>query len=260
MTGPWDADLGDALAAGLLGPVPADLAAFEAAFVAHVTAGAADPDRAWDLFYDATLARVGRDWGRQASGGGTVATFTRIWARAAEAALGRTVLDVGTCFGFLPLAWTARAAAPRVLAAELSGPATRLLARQARRLALPVPVLHADGARLPLRDRSVGTVLLLHVLEHVPGPVAARLLAEALRVAEHRVVVAVPVEERPDPVFGHLEVFDADRLARIGAGTGWHTGVEDGDGAWLVLDRPVPPVTCAAGRADRSGRRPRRGA
>ena len=233
----WDADLGDAVAAGRLGEAPADLAAFESAFVRAVEAADDCPSRAWNAFYDATLARVEAGWG-QAEGRGTVATFSRIWAKAASLSRGPVVLDVGTCFGFLPLAWAVRTGAPRLLAVDVSPSATALAGRQARRLARPVDVLCADGARLPVGDRSVGTVLLVHVLEHLPPAAADRVLREALRVATDRVVVAVPVEATPDPVFGHLQVFDLGSLARLGASTGWPADLHGSDGAWLVLDRP----------------------
>lgn len=233
-----DADLGDALAAGRHGPVPSDLAAFERAFVAVVEASAPDRDTAWDRFYDATLARVRAGWGRDEPGPGTVATFTRIWSRAATLSRGGSALDVGTCFGFLPLAWSARPDAPRLLAVDLSRESAALTGRQARRLGGRVGVTCADGTRLPLADRSVATVHLLHVLEHLAPATADAVLDEALRVAHQRVVVAVPVEERPDPLYGHVQAFDLDRLAAFGRRTGWSSSTSAADGAWLVLDRP----------------------
>jgi hypothetical protein len=247
MTGPLlqpllDADLGDAIAGGLLGPRPRDLAEFEQAFTARVESGHPDPARAWDGFYDATLARVAVGWGRTLPGTGTIATFTRVWARTTALQRGPTALDVGTCFGFLPLAWSALPGAPRLVAADLSPGASGLVGRQARRLRLPVGVVCADGTSLPLPDRAVGTVHLVHVLEHVRPALGALLLREALRVADRRVVVAVPVELMPDPVFGHVQVFDLARLAVVGARTGWHVSLIDADGAWLVLDRPGAAV------------------
>ncbi len=233
-----DADLGDAIAAGLHGPPPADLAAFESAFVALVEAGDPEPERAWDGFYDRTLTRVEGHWGA-AAGASNIATFSRIWARAVALSRGNAVLDVGTCFGFLPLAWSARPGAPVLLAVELSPAAAALVGRQARRLGRSISVLCASGTRLPLRDRAVSTVLILHVLEHLDRPASERLLNEALRVADRRVVVAVPIESRPDPLFGHLQVFDLAGLAERGRRTGWQVSLADADadGAWLVLDR-----------------------
>lgn len=233
-----DADLGDALAAGKYGPRPLDLDGFEQAFVAAVEATGPDPLLAWDRFYDATLARVGATWGREVPGRQTVATFTRIWSRAAGLSRGDTALDVGTCFGFLPLAWSARQGAPRLLAAELSHASAALTGRQARRLGRDVAVVRCDGSRLPLGDRQIATVHLIHVLEHLPTSVGDAMLREALRVADRRVVVAVPVELRPDPLYGHVRTFDLPALAALGRGTGWQMEIADADGAWLVLDRP----------------------
>jgi SAM-dependent methyltransferase len=233
-----DADLGDELAAGLHGACPLDLPAFEAAFVALVEASGPTRDLAWDAFYDATLARVAAGWAQDEPGESTVEVFTRIWSRAAALAVGRSVLDVGTCFGWLPLAWSARPGAPRLLAVDLAPASAVLAARQAARRGAPVTVLQADGARLPLRDRATDTVLLLHVLEHLEVARADAVLAEALRVAARRVVVAVPVEPVADPLFGHVQVYDLPRLADLGLASGWTASVSDADGAWLVLDRP----------------------
>lgn len=233
-----DADLGDALARGELGPVPADLSAFEEAFIALVESAHADPGRAWDDFYDQTLTRVLAGWGADAPGAGTVAVFTRIWTRAAALSRGSWALDVGTCFGLLPLAWSRQPTAPRLLALDLCRESAALAARQARRLGAPVGVVRADGGRLPLQDRAVGTVHLLHVLEHLPPALGDTVLAEALRVADRRVVVAVPVEAVPDPLFGHVRVFTPRSLHALGSRTGWRCATTDQDGAMLVLDRP----------------------
>jgi len=68
--------------------------------------------------------------------------------------------------------------------------------------------------------------------------VTIRALAELCRVARRRVVVAVPLEEVPDPAFGHLQAFSLARLARLGADApGWSHTVSAADGGWLVLDR-----------------------
>lgn len=235
MTVLLDADLGDHLAAGLLGPVPASIDDFERAFMAHVHASHPSRAVAWDQFYDATLARVAAGPG---PGPGTVATFTRIWSRASSLLRGTSVLDVGTCFGFFPLAWAALACAPSLLAVDLSHECASLAAGQAVRLGLRVEVLCADGSCLPLTDDSVDTVYLLHVLEHLPRAESALVLLDALRVARLRVVVAVPLEADPDPVFGHVQVFDLPRLALLGQRTGWRVSVGEADGGWLVLDRP----------------------
>ena len=79
---------------------------------------------------------------------------------------------------------------------------------------------------------------LLHVLEHLSPPLGQAVLDEALRVADRRVVVAVPVEGVADPLFGHVRTFGPTTLAGLGRRCGWHATVTASDGAWLVLDRP----------------------
>jgi hypothetical protein len=94
----------------------------------------------------------------------------------------------------------------------------------------------------------VDTVLAVHVLEHLPAEVSAVALEQMRRVARRRVVVAVPLEEVPDPAFGHVQAFDLPRLARIGAtpknpeSPGWSQEVHAADGGWLVLDRAGSPI------------------
>jgi hypothetical protein len=80
-------------------------------------------------------------------------------------------------------------------------------------------------------------VLAVHVLEHLPAEACHLALAQLCRVARRRVVIAVPLEETPDPTFGHRQAFDLPRLASIGDAPGWSRAVYTSDGGWLVLDR-----------------------
>jgi hypothetical protein len=56
------------------------------------------------------------------------------------------------------------------------------------------------------------------------------------RVARRRVVVAVPYEDVPDPVYGHLCRFDPDTLTSLGERTGAAFRVDEHHGGWLVID------------------------
>ncbi len=56
------------------------------------------------------------------------------------------------------------------------------------------------------------------------------------RVARRRVVVAVPFEDVPDPVYGHLCRFDPDMLTALGESTGARFRVDEDHGGWLVCD------------------------
>ena len=62
----------------------------------------------------------------------------------------------------------------------------------------PSPYLIAVGgtaADLPFADRSVGVVLIMDTLEHIPVPLRRRCLREAMRVAERRIIIGGPMGE-----------------------------------------------------------------
>ena len=94
-------ELADHIAAELvpLGLVP-DGRAFERIFVDAVLSARPDPERAWTDFYGNTLHELRR---ADPAGTGSVAAFARIYERALPLVRGTTVLDVGCCFGFLPM-------------------------------------------------------------------------------------------------------------------------------------------------------------
>lgn len=53
--------------------------------------------------------------------------------------------------------------------------------------------VQADGCRLPFRDRAFATAVCIDVLEHVPPPLRAPLIAELRRVASDLVVIGGPM-------------------------------------------------------------------
>ena len=231
-------ELADHIAAELvpLGLVP-DGRAFERIFVDAVLSARPDPERAWAEFYDNTLRMLRR---ADPAGTGSIAVFARIYARALSLIRGTTVLDVGCCFGFLPLLAAERSPRLKVIGTDLD-PATAALAGRIGRARGRARFAAADLLGLPAADQAVDTVLAVHVLEHLPAQVTAPALTQLRRVARRRVVVAVPLEETPDPAFGHQQSFILPRLARLGTGTrGWSHTVCAADGGWLVLDRHPP--------------------
>lgn len=238
-----DNDLAEAIVTELapLGLVP-DQAAFERLFVRTVEASAPTPGLAWSSFYRNSLLRL-RTPGDDA---GSVATFSRIYAQAARALRGSSVLDLGCCFGFLPILLAERRPDALVIGSDLSAGTVALAGRVARSLGSPARFLTADATRLPLPNRAVDTVTVLHLLEHLPVAAGLAVLAEAARVAERRVVVAVPLEDTPNPAYGHLRTFTLRSLRDLGRTTGWLSQVSECDGGWLCLDRPGPSRRSAA--------------
>jgi len=101
------------------------------------------------------------------------------------AGLGDSLLDVGCGPGamwvhLMPhrprFSWEGLDATPEMVAA-------------ARRLFPGTAVHHGDAAALPFAVDRFDTVLLRHVLEHLPAELMVRVLAEAARVARRAVVV-----------------------------------------------------------------------
>jgi SAM-dependent methyltransferase len=239
---------------GPLGLVP-DGPAFERVFVDTVQATHPDPTQAWNLFYGNTMRRLRRP---DPGGTGSVATFARIYDHVMALIRGTTVLDVGSCFGFLPLLAADRNPRLRVVGTDLVPPAVALAGRISRARGSRARFAAADLLALPIADEAVDTVLAVHVLEHLPAEVSVLALAQLRRVARHRVVVAVPLEEAPDPTFGHVQAFDLPRLAGLGQAPGWSQAVYAADGGWLVLDRhtPRPTVPGCARHTARLARQP----
>ena len=216
-----------------LGLVP-DGSAFEQIFVAAVLATESDPMRAWAVFYRNTMRRLRR---AERDGTGCVATFARIYAHALSLICGTIVLDVGCCFGFLPLLAAERYPHLKVIGADLVPATVGLVGGVCQARASRARFLAADLLALPFAAEAVDTVLAVHVLEHLPSGACRPALAQLRRVARRRVIIAVPLEETPDPTFGHLQAFDLSRLAGLGDVRGWSQVVHAADGGWLVLDR-----------------------
>jgi SAM-dependent methyltransferase len=249
---PVSNELADHIATELvpLGLVP-DGSAFERVFVEVVLATHPDPMRAWTDFSDNTMRRLRRP---DPCGAGSIDTFARIYSHVLSLIRGTTVLDVGCCFGFLPLLAAESDPRLRILATDLVPAAAALAGRISRARGSRARFAAADLLALPVASQAVDTVLAVHVLEHLPAEASALALAQLRRVARHRVVIAVPLEGAPDPTFGHVQAFDLPGLARIGADReipGWSQAVHAADGGWLVLDRqargPPSPGDCPIG-------------
>ena len=218
-------DLAGWIADDLVDPGLLDPAGFEDAFVGVVQ----DVDPGWTAFYRNTLAAL------RAGGapGGTNAGMAPVHDRAAELAVGAHVVELGCCFGFLALRLAAEG--HRVTAVDLVAGTAGLLAAASTALGTPVTTLAGDARRIPLATGSADTVYAVHLLEHLPRGLDAAVLAEMLRVARRRAVVAVPFEDEPTPAWGHVRTFDLADLDALGAATGLSYTVQEHHGGWLVI-------------------------
>jgi ubiquinone/menaquinone biosynthesis C-methylase UbiE len=164
----------------------------------------------------------------------TISELAPVYAHALQLIPAGQVLDLGSCFGFLPLLLAERPA-NMVTASDLSGGTMRLLTAVAAARGLQVSTLVCDAARIPVPDGWADTVSVIHLLEHVSPDHGRAVIREALRVARHRVVVAVPVEDEPTAAYGHIRTFDLCQLGELGERAGHHGSVHEHHGGWLVL-------------------------
>lgn len=211
----WIAD--ELVAPGLIVP-----SAFEDTFVDVV-------DGAWLPFYRNTLHELANG----GAPGGTNAGMAPVHERAAALTVGAAV-ELGCCFGFLSLRLARGGHA--VTAVDLHPGTVALLASIAPALGVALRTLVGDATAVPLTDSSADTVLAVHLLEHLPSALAGRVVAEMLRVARRRVVVAVPFEATPEPAWGHVRTFDLAALDALGAATARPYTVDEHHGGWLVVD------------------------
>lgn len=226
-----DNDLAGMLA-DLLGAVAhADNSLFERLFTGIVRSSIADPVSAWTTFYRNTLHRLtGPD-----PGSGSIGELAPVYRTARTLVRGGSVLDVGSCFGFLPVILARDSY--RVTACDVSAGSMRLLSTVDSRLGVAVKCVCCLAQALPMPQSSVDTVFVVHLLEHLDDDTGRQVLSEALRVARRRVVVAVPYELEPTVAYGHVRTLDQQSLQDLGAGTASPFQVFDRDGGWLVVDR-----------------------
>jgi SAM-dependent methyltransferase len=209
---------------------------FERVFTGVVQSVLDDPLRAWTLFYDNTLQRIRECWAHPSDGAphSSIADFAPVYRRALDLAPPGQVLDLGSCFGFLPLLLAERGNHD-IIASDLAPGSMRLLESIAATRGHRIRTLVCDAARVPLSDGAVDTVTAMHLLEHLEPARGEAVVAEALRLARHRVIIAVPFEDEPTSAFGHVRTFTLDDLTDLGTRTGHPYRVTDHHGGWLEI-------------------------
>ncbi|MCI4676360.1 mycofactocin oligosaccharide methyltransferase MftM [Candidatus Mycolicibacterium alkanivorans] len=212
--------------------------AFESVFTGLVRTTVDDPIEAWLVFYRNTLRALQEARTAPADTGlpcTTTVGMAPVYDRVLELVPSGRVLDLGSCFGFLPLlmAQTGRYA---VTATDISPPTMSLLATVASAWRQRVETVVCDAARVPLPDDAADFVSVVHLIEHLEPAHGLAVVREALRLASRQVIVAVPLETVPTMEFGHVRTFDLSTLAELGRAAGTGFTVDEHHGGWLILD------------------------
>ena len=175
---------------------------FERIFTGVVLSSAPDPLESWLLFYRNTLVRIAAEIAgrseRQAAprsppsaqaleealpplgGHGTITDYAPVYAHAEGLLAHGSVLELGSCFGFLSLRLAG--SGRRTTASDVSPGTMRLLGTIAPMLGVRLRTRVADASRYPDPDRSADNVLAIHLLEHLDHLAGDQALGEAVRL------------------------------------------------------------------------------
>jgi 2-polyprenyl-3-methyl-5-hydroxy-6-metoxy-1,4-benzoquinol methylase len=208
--------------------------------------------RAWHRFYDNTLRALDAPQSSRGDNGSAdfIASFRAIYARVGELAVtAASILDVATCFGFLPLCLARRGngevgAARRITGCDLNAALVALAEDYRRRRNIPgVSFVRADilsdGIAFELAGDGAmfDVVTAIHLLEHLTVDETIRAMDNLWALTGRRLVIAVPLEAVPDSRFGHRQVFDRESLLALGQQTGGSVHYFEHYGGWVVIDR-----------------------
>ena len=197
----------------------------------------------WRHFSLNTLDRLRRWLDEPGACASHTAVFAAIYRRVLECRLGDSLLDVGSNLGHLPVLLSERAPELTVVGcdnrpesiASCQALAAAAGARVSWRLA---DVLAPDFAELGRFD----TVTAVHVLEHLAEEELPAALAHLFHVTGRRLIVAVPYEGTPQPLYGHRQAFTPEKLRAWGERcvetlAAGRFACEDVGGGFLVVDR-----------------------
>lgn len=230
---------------------------FEHLVGAIVRSSHRDEQCAWHLFYANSLAALRQAMVQPEAIPDFIWPFGAIYEHAMHLIHGETLLDAGTCFGFFPLLVAEEAVrrpgASAHPASHISHPASRIrhivgcdrdpaLIKLAGAYAaqqeldhvsfVVADILSDDVARLGMFD----TVTCIHVLEHLPPEQTIPALTRLWQRTRQRLIIGVPLEATPDPRFGHVQVFDRERLLELGRRLDADCHYIEFHGGWLVLN------------------------
>lgn len=206
--------------------------------------------RAWHRFYANSLAALEQAMAAPEGVPDFIWPFGVIYQHVINLLRGSSLLDAGTCFGFLPLLLARRTQRAGTaagggsgrldtivgcdLSAALVGFAQAFAAQeQLAAQFVTADLLADDFGRLGRFD----SVTCIHVIEHLDAEQTDQALANLWRITRQRLIIAVPLEETPDPRFGHRQVFNEARLLALGRRLEGRAQYLERHGGWLIVDR-----------------------
>lgn len=153
----------------------------------------------------------------------------------------RTLLDAGTCFGLFALLLASDDVSPvdSIVGCDINTALIQLASdyaqhRQLHNVAFTVAdLLGNDIERLGVFD----SVTAIHLLEHIEQHQTEQMIANLWKLTGQRLIITVPLEDTPDPRFGHLQAFDQQRLLALGEQVGGICRYFEHCGGWIVIDR-----------------------
>ncbi len=175
----------------------------------------------------------------------TIGIFANWYQRVCELCVGDSFLDAGCESGFLPLIMAERMPfMERVVGVDIRPDlfATMSEIAEERHLKnvhfVQADLLAPDFPALGVFD----TVTALGVIEHFSETDMYQVLTNLLAVTKRRLILTVPYEEQPEPIYEHQQIFTRDKLESLGNWclAHWGTGrqwCEDADGGLLLLER-----------------------
>jgi SAM-dependent methyltransferase len=147
-----------------------------------------------------------------------IAPFATIYQRILELVTGQSLLDVGCCFGFLPVLMAERDHSMHIIGSDIShdaiGFSTRLAnATEAHNVAFhQIDTLSNDFPKLGHFD----SVTAIHLLEHLAEEDMPTALDHLLQVTTKCLLIAVPYEEQAQALYGHRQTFTPEKLHQWG--------------------------------------------
>jgi len=181
------------------------------------------------------------------SASSTMHTFASIYQRVFQLHVGKTFLDVGCSFGFLPLLMSEHfPSLSHVVGVDIQAqPFSTVRAIAEEHHLKNIQFCQADVLTENFSELGhFDTVVALHVLEHLTETEMYCALVTLLNVTSRRLIIAVPYEEgEPEVVYGHEQLFTQEKLEVIGQWCVQHIegmgrmSYEDCDGGLLVIER-----------------------